>query len=243
VCLQSTVQQFGAWHNGRSLDERSIANLLISLHQCSARSLCQPSGSFQYPDVVSVVFVRDDAALCRSSSTHILAVCFLWSNSNLMPRNSISGCDVNSMRSRLHSSLACWLSHRIPDHSLPIPHTSASALCSRDHLNFFLFVTGILFRGLPASKASEDPVFLFQCRDFACEWVFLIFSSLNGAPELFVQLAQTALPVLVDLLCLHGLTAGFLQKVCVVLVDRCDVVVLLVDVVTDALGRFGQVSS
>lgn len=39
---------------------------------------------------------------------------------------------------------------------------------------------------------------------------------------------------------MDGLAARFLEKVCVVFVDGCDVVVLLVDVVANALGRFGQ---
>ena len=39
---------------------------------------------------------------------------------------------------------------------------------------------------------------------------------------------------------MDGFAARFLKEVCVVFVDGCDVVVLLVDVVANALGRFGQ---
>ena len=106
--------------------------------------------------------------------------------------------------------LARLLAHRVSNDSFPVPYTPASILRRGDNLDFFLLVTAVFFRWLPARQTPQYPVLFFQSRHFARERVLLILASLDCSPQLFVQLAQTALPILVNLLCLHGLAARFL---------------------------------
>ena len=124
--------------------------------------------------------------------------------------NFASRCNMLDQSFSSQASLARRLTHRISNDPLPVSYASASVLRRRDNLDLFLLVTAVLFRRLPARQTSQYPVLLFQSRDFAREGVLLIFAGLYRTPELFIQFAQTALPVLVDLLCLNGFAVRFL---------------------------------
>ena len=104
-------------------------------------------------------------------------------------------------------SPADLLPHRITNHVLFLSQTSASALRSRKRLCRSFLITAVVFRRLPARQASQNPILLLQSRNLARKRIFLLFPGLNCTSKIFVQFAQAALPVLVYLLCLDGLSA------------------------------------